>query len=95
MKVDPAVQEFAKTMQYKLNKNEHKECPNMNPDGEGRKWDKCSLEWLFNRMVEESTELLEAIQEGDWQNAMLECADVGNFAMMIQENIHRKTTIGR
>lgn len=78
---------FAKTMQGKLDKNQHKACSIMNPDGNGRGWGHCDINWLIYRCREELIELEEAIKQGDIDNAILECADVGNFAMMIQDNI--------
>ncbi len=84
--IDPVVVAFEKTMQYKLNKNKFKECEIMNPDGRGRKWDNCEVEWLFNRMVEETEELLESIElPASAVEIRNECADVGNFAMMIYD----------
>jgi len=92
MKLDPAVKEFANTMQFKLDKNKHKPCPHMAVDGRPRSWEDCPIDWLLGRCLEELIELREAIEEGDMENAKLECADVGNFAMMIQDNLNRKNT---
>ena len=79
---------IAKLMQYKLDKNKHKDCKVMNADGIGRKWDNCSVEWLRKRMLEEADELYDAIlQRLSPKEIALECADVCNFAMMIADNV--------
>jgi len=82
---------FAETMQHKIDKNKRKECPRMNPDGKVRTWENCPIAWLILRCREELIELEEAIEEGDVENAILECADVGNFAMMVQDNLRSIT----
>lgn len=84
------IRSLAATMQHKMDKNEHKECPHLNPSGVGRDWTKCSVEWLIVRAKEELVELEEALAEGDLDNAILECADVANFMAMAQDNIAAK-----
>jgi NTP pyrophosphatase (non-canonical NTP hydrolase) len=85
--METAVKRFALTMQQKLDKNKYKECDEMNPDGTGRKWDKCSFEWLLYRLREETLELEKAIRCGYGREEIMdEAADVGNFAMMIHDN---------
>lgn len=88
-RINPAVLSFAETMQYKLDKNEHKPCGKMNGDGKGRRWDNCKTSWLFYRLYEEARELERAIAEGDSEHIQEEAADVGNFAMMIHDNISK------
>ena len=84
-----AIQNFAETMQHKLDINKDKECDKMNPDGAGRKWDKCDLYWLLMRLREETLELEKALYETDREGVIEEAADVGNFAMMIHDNVQR------
>lgn len=102
MEVSKPVMEFAKRMQMKLDKNKNKECSTMNPDGKGRHWSKASFEWLLERCYEELEELEYAIKikraheamstPVDVANmaseAMDEAADVGNFVMMIHDNLN-------
>ncbi len=91
MSIDPAIQEFAKTMQFKLDKNKDKECGKMNPDGKGRSWKHCDLYWLLYRLRQETLELEEALYNTDSASVISEAADVGNFAMMIHD-IAKETT---
>jgi len=85
--LEASVMELAKRMQYKLEKNKHKECPVMNPNGLGRGWNHCKIEWLLGRLREETIELEDAIDNNEGHEAiMMECADVANFAMMIHDN---------
>ncbi len=79
--------EFAKTMQFKLDKNKHKACDIMNPDGKGRHWRHCDIEWLLGRLGEETIELKEAIDLNKGSHEIRkECGDIGNFAMMVHDN---------
>ena len=80
-----AVAAIAADMQYKLDKNKRKPCPEMNPEGRVRSWDYCTFNWLLHRIQEERAELIEALDAEDWREAQLECADVANFAMMIHD----------
>lgn len=84
-----SVYDFARRMQFKLDKNKHKECPHMNPDGKGRDWSKCNIWWLVERIEDELEELKEALRDDNAENIMDEAADVGNFAMMIFDNAGR------
>ncbi len=91
IRLSPAVLEFAQDMQFKLDKNKHKKCDTMNPDGKGRGWEDCDLYWLMGRMQDEIRELDDELGiTGDWADAMLECADVGNFAMMIHDILNER-----
>lgn len=95
MKIIKPVQELAVSMQFKLDKNQHKDCEVMNIGDEGRCWSHCSLFWLFGRLIDEAKELDEALNARDIPSPTkeqvdairLECADVANFAMMIHDNI--------
>ena len=79
------IRDFTLRMQYKLDKNQHKECSEMNPDGKGRGWKHCSPAWLIMRLREETDELATALKEGNWENMLDECADVANFVMMVHD----------
>ena len=87
--MEKSIKLFADHMQMKLDKNLSKEDSVMNPNGTGGKWTHCSLDWLLLRLREEILELVEAIMEGDPEAARDEAADVGNFAMMIHDNLGR------
>ena len=88
--LDDCVIEFAKRMQYKLDKNKHKECSTMNLHNTGRKWDMCLNSWLWKRMGDEREELIQAMASGIEDDILNECADVGNFAMMIFDNTSKQ-----
>lgn len=95
-----AITHFARNMQTKLDRNKNKPCPEMNPDGKGRTWKHCKLQWLLQRLREETTELEETLKKLEEakrlgcservltnvaSDVMFEAADVGNFAMMIHD----------
>lgn len=84
---DPVIA-IAKDMQYKLNKNFHKGCP----DGKGRTWETCTVEWLIGRIRDEVKEIEDELAKGNVKEARLECADVANFAMMIHDKLGRPET---
>lgn len=88
--IETDLENFLKTMQFKIDKNKHKECAMMNNGEGGRKWDHCTIEWLISRAEEELIELKEALKEGDLPSAVLECADVGNFMAFAHANLVRK-----
>ena len=92
MKISKPILHLAELMQYKLDKNKHKECSKMNKDGNGRKWDKLGRKWLLMRLKQEVEELEIELNRGPGHgtNIALECADVANFAMMIADNTRRK-----
>jgi len=86
--MEEPVKKIAELMQYKLDKNKHKECPEMNPDSKGRRWDDCDVRWLLKRLREEADELEEALDNNEEPIEIArECADVCNFAMMIADNV--------
>jgi len=71
------VKDFAAQMEYELSKHD---------DRPG--WKKCDVLWLLKRLREEADEIEEVIKKkGDgWLSKLFdECADVGNFAMMIHD----------
>lgn len=85
------IKKFAERMQFKLDKNKHKECPHMNPDGKGRGWNNCDIRWLLGRIEDEAKELGLALDGGVREEIMDEAAGVGNFAMMIFDNVRNNS----
>ena len=89
--ISKPVLEFAKLMQYKLDKNKFKESKMMNLGNEGRTWHQCSTDWLLTRIYDELVELNDALNEGKSNvEIQKECADVANFAMMIFDNLSKQ-----
>jgi NTP pyrophosphatase (non-canonical NTP hydrolase) len=81
------VKDFAEAMEEQLRKNDHK-----------TGWDDCSPLWLASRLVAESAELIEAIEDGNLLDsgrqmykkaALREAADVANYAMMVWDQIQK------
>lgn len=71
MKIE--VERFAGRMQSKLNQNTHK-----------GGWRECTYSYLLFRLEEEVAELRKELIDGNSTDAIAnECADIGNFAMMI------------
>lgn len=71
------VKDFAAQMELKL--SQHDDRPG---------WTKCDVLWLLKRLREETDEIEEVLKnKGDgWLSKLFdECADVGNFAMMIHD----------
>lgn len=75
------VKEFAELMENKLKANDHK-----------GGWDGCSIDFLTYRLREEQAELFQALtlfyrfpNEQTLKLVQDECADVGNFSMMISD----------
>lgn len=73
----PYVIHFGELMEYKLSLKRHR--------GNREGWIKDNPWALLKRLSEEFGELAVAFKRGDAQGACLECADVGNFAMMISD----------
>lgn len=86
---DPAIVDFAKTMQRKLDENKDKQCDKMNPDRKGRSWKSCDLYWLLYRLRQETLELEEALNNTDKIGVINEAGDIGNFAMFIHDNVKK------
>jgi NTP pyrophosphatase (non-canonical NTP hydrolase) len=85
--MEKSVLKIAELMQHKLDKNKHKECAIMNPEGKGRMWSDCDVRWLLMRLREEADEIEKALNENESPVEIAkECADVCNFAMMIADN---------
>lgn len=74
IKVRNSVDWFAKQMERKLKKNDHK-----------GGWKRCELQYLSMRLTQERKELTEAIASKDTQKIIDECADIANFALMIAD----------
>ncbi len=85
--VNPAVMVYAYAMQYKLDKNKHKDGPGWprHPDGSRSGWADCSIAFLTDKLDEEVQELLDALFIGDKEAIRNEAADVGNIAMMMAD----------
>ena len=83
----PSVIAFAKAMQHKLDKNKHKDGKGWerNPDGSRNGWAGCSVEFLVDKLREEVSELLEALEHEGLDEIRNEAADVGNIAMMLAD----------
>lgn len=72
------VLDFAKAMQIELDNNSNKGDISWRQD--------CSLEYLLKRLDEEVEEIREAVHTNKPAKKILsECADVGNFVMMIAD----------
>ncbi|PEP86132.1 hypothetical protein [Bacillus pseudomycoides] len=76
---------FAEQMESKLQENDHK-----------GGWKQCGKYWLFERMQEEMTELLQELSlfSNDAENedrVIKECADIANFAMMIADKVREQS----
>lgn len=69
------VRRFSLLMELKLRKNDHK-----------GGWSDTTLETLLELLEDEVRELRDAIRNGDPLDIAQECADVGNYAMMIADN---------
>ena len=75
-----SVMTLANKMDEKLSKNAHK----------GR-WEDVNPLWAFKRLIDEASELLEAVLQGfDQDEVWKEAADVANFALIIAEANQRK-----
>lgn len=78
MKIRNEVKDFAKAMESKLKKNDHKV-----------HWSNCNNLYLLSRLREELEELLEAYEKNDAHGIMDETVDVANISMMIHDNTKR------
>lgn len=76
---------FGKLMEWKLSQNRHK--------GDRNGWIGDSPMDLYDRVKEETTELLVALANGGtWEEVALEAADVANMAMMVADAyVHQKS----
>jgi len=74
-----SVQSFSETMVFKLRKNSHK-----------AHWGTMPIGFLLSRLHEEIGELELALAFETPEAARLECADAGNFLMMIHDNLLRE-----
>ena len=71
----PAVRAFARLMEGKLRRNDHK-----------THWSEAGLGYLIGRLRDEVTELIRAVGGEGKEPVGDEAADVANFAMMIADN---------
>lgn len=68
----------ASRMEAKLKANDHK-----------GGWHNEYAEYFLSRMTDEFEELVAALETGNTEKSISECADVANFAMMLADNIWR------
>jgi len=88
MEIREEIKSFAEAMERKLAKYDEQK------DG----WEDCSPEYLVARLAFEFAELISQLnqtKEQQWEDdnvdfLISECADVGNFAMMIADVAHHK-----
>jgi NTP pyrophosphatase (non-canonical NTP hydrolase) len=78
-KVNQTVKWFAERMKNKMMQNNHK-----------RNWRDEPLQDLIIAISTEFGELVEALEKGDFEEIIDECADVANFAMMVADIIRRE-----
>lgn len=76
---------FSEQMENKLKENDHK-----------GGWNHCGKYWLFERMKEETSELLQELSvfsNGAENEGMVikECADIANFSMMIADKVREQS----
>lgn len=87
--VRPEVAAFARAMQYKLDKNKHKDGAGWprNADGSRNGWHDCTIEFLAGKLSEEVDELLDEVEKRrlNKEATRNEAADVGNIAMMLAD----------
>jgi NTP pyrophosphatase (non-canonical NTP hydrolase) len=74
MEVRQEVKRFAEVMERKLQENDHK-----------GGWRGEHPAWLLGRLLEEISELEEALRQANRRAIERECADIANFAMMIAD----------
>lgn len=76
------VEEFARAMEAKLRKNDHK-----------KHWSECGIDYLMYRLRGELMELESAIIGGrNYDDICDECVDVANFAMFVFDNLSKNNT---
>lgn len=73
-----SVHRFAQVMEMQLKANDHK------PG-----WENDPIRGLYEHLKEEVDELKEALDNVDIEEALKECADVANMAMMVWDNLDR------
>lgn len=75
--IRPEVTRYAKAMEKKLRKNDHKH--------QWLLYDVRDIQWFLDRLKGEVEELEDALKSGSADDVADEAADVGNFAMMIMD----------
>lgn len=83
--VIPEIQAFAQAMQFKLDKNAHKDGWPSKDESGARGWRNVGLPFLLSKLDEEVSELAYAAYNGTADEAKYEAADVGNIAWMIAD----------
>ncbi len=82
IRLRPEVLRFALDMEEKLLRNDHKD-----------NWTGMTVNQLFLRLVQETLELTAALEADSKTDIISECADIGNFAMMIAEKMKMEVII--
>lgn len=87
MKLCKEVRRFTEAMQYKIDKNKHKDgWPHKKGE---RSWKTCSVDFLLKKLSEECFELKAAIiLNNNKEDIKNEAADVANIAMMLADNVN-------
>lgn len=76
------IKDFATIMETKMLLNEHK-------GGHER----LKVEELMKLLHQEVRELKAAIDDKDYKNVIMECADVANYAMMLADKCIRRSLV--
>ncbi len=79
-KISNVIRWFGQKMLNKLAKNKHK----------GFLWRSDNADDLFERLMDEVTELEEVLDSGNKEKIISECSDVANFAMFIADKAERQ-----
>jgi NTP pyrophosphatase (non-canonical NTP hydrolase) len=78
MEIRKELRWFVEQMEMKLKANDHR-----------GGWHNEYTEFFLARMNDEYRELVTALEQGDFEAAITECADLANFAMMLADHLHR------
>ena len=70
------IEKFTTLMEAKMLLNEHK-----------GGWDRLKAQEIIKLMKGEIKELEQAIEQEDYKGAILECADVGNYASILADKL--------
>jgi NTP pyrophosphatase (non-canonical NTP hydrolase) len=82
IRLRPEILRFALDMEENLLRNDHK-----------GGWEGMTVNQLFLRLVQETLELTAALEADCPTDIISECADIGNFAMMIAEKTKKEVII--
>lgn len=82
---------MGKAMRDKFERRRFKRQPDTNPDGQGRRHEHMPLLWFAGQIQKEFFELMDALNDGDYHNAMEECADIANNCTFLFGKLNRET----